>query len=296
MLPAFNAAKTVRRAIDSVVSQTFRDLELIVIDDGSSDSTRAIASEYERDERVSVLTQQNSGPAAARNNGVRHSTGNLIAFLDADDFWHVRKLEQQVAAFEKATDLALCWTHRLWLRSDELDQASAVTIPEGITPARDVSFEEIFVRPYLGTPGVMMPRKLFEQLGGFRSDLHSAEDVDLWLRAAFGRRTACVELPLFFIVSSPGSVTARRMDGTYRDNLRVIDDFCASHPDFATSASHVVARARARVLEDLGSALLVKRQMKEARECLVHSLSNRFSWRAAYLLAKTLLPARAVRA
>jgi teichuronic acid biosynthesis glycosyltransferase TuaG len=98
IMPAYNAATTIRRSIDSVLAQTRRDLELIIVDDGSTDSTQALVEEYARaDTRVRLHRQvTNAGVAAARNAGIERAQGEYVAFLDSDDWWHPRKLELQI--------------------------------------------------------------------------------------------------------------------------------------------------------------------------------------------------------
>jgi glycosyltransferase involved in cell wall biosynthesis len=287
IIPAFNASRTLRRALDSVFAQTYADYETIVVDDGSTDDLDEALLPYQG--RVRLVRQANAGPATARNTGAAHARGKLLAFLDADDFWHRRKLEIQVAAFAQIPDLAFCWTDRLWLNPRQVSEADVDSVPVNGVQTAQVDFDSVFAAPYLGTPGVMMTKALFDELKGFRTDLESAEDVDLWLRAAYGQNIAYIPYPLFFIVRSPGSVTARRMDGTYADNLRVIDDFCRENPGYAASSSRTVARARAKVWENWGSGLLGKQQLQAARRCLRKSLANRITPRAAYLWMKAAL-------
>lgn len=287
IIPAYNSAGTIGRALQSVFAQTRPGQEIIVVDDGSADDLEAAMSAY--CDKVKLIRQSNAGAAMARNTGAAQARGDLLAFLDADDFWHPRKLELQVRAFDEHPELALCWTHALRITPDEVAKADAVDIPVQMAPEYSSDFADFFAHPYLGTPGVVMPRNLFERLGGFRRDLKSAEDVDLWLRAAHGRETARIRLPLFFVVTSPHSLTSRLMDGTYRDNLRVIEDFCAAHPEFERAANSAVRQARAKVLENWASDALIKGNFSLSRELLVNALRNRLTGRSALLLGKTLL-------
>lgn len=287
VIPAFNSAGTIGRALDSVYGQSWRDFEVIVVDDGSSDDLENALAPY--GERLVLIRQANAGAAAARNTGAKHASGRLLAFLDADDFWHPRKLELQLAAFADRTDVALCWTDALLHSSGEQFGLDGVEIPQHAPIEYSSNFDEIFAKPYLGTPGVVMPRALFDELGGFRHDLKSAEDIDLWLRAAYGRVTARIRARLFVVVTSPHSLTARRMDGTYRDNLRVIEDFCAAHPEFVRAGRRSIRRARAKVLENWASDALIKRNFSFAQQLLLRSLKDRITFRAALLLSKTAI-------
>jgi glycosyltransferase involved in cell wall biosynthesis len=114
IIPAFNAAEYLRRTLDSVLTQTYQKIEVIVVDDGSLDATGAIVQEFvARDPRVQLIRQSNAGVGAARNTGIRRARGKYIAPLDADDFWFPEKLEKQVARLEQCgneTGLVYCWS------------------------------------------------------------------------------------------------------------------------------------------------------------------------------------------
>ena len=287
IIPAYNSAGTLSRALDSVLRQTVNADEVIVIDDGSKDDLDAVLRPY--GSRVALLRQENAGPAAARNNGARRARGEFLAFLDADDFWHSRKLELQLVAFRQRPEITLCWTRgKHWSGTVPMDDPGEL-IPELTTPQYVTQFSEIFKTPYLGTPGVMMPRATFLGLGGFREDLQSAEDVDLWLRASYGKVTARIPAQLFYIVGSPTSLTQTAKEKVFQSNLQVIEDFCRSHPDFLRDEAATVKRARAKVYENWGSGELIRGDLAQARTLLMRSLRDRISLRAVMLLSKTVL-------
>lgn len=290
VIPAYNTAKTLPRALDSVFSQTLTDYEVIVVDDGSVDDVAAATRSY--GSRVQLVRQNNAGVSSARNNGVRCARGQYLAFLDADDFWHPRKLELQMAAFQARPEIALCWTQGTrWSETDLPRKAFAELEPQQSEPQYVTDFRQIFVAPYLGTPGVMMRRDIFLRLGGFREDLHSAEDLDLWLRTAYGNVVAHIRAPLFFVVGSESGLTATQKEKTFKNNLRVIEEFCASHPDFLRNETVAVRRARAKVYENWGSDELVRGNATQACALLARSLLNRANLRALMLLSKAMVRA-----
>ena len=114
IIPAFNAAANIRQTLNSVLAQTYQEIEVIVVDDGSSDATSAIVEEFvARDPRFQLVRQSNAGVGAARNTAIRKARGKYIAPLDADDFWFPEKLEKQVACIEQCGDetgLVYCWS------------------------------------------------------------------------------------------------------------------------------------------------------------------------------------------
>ena len=115
MIPVHNRRDPIARAVDSVLAQTFRDFELIVVDDGSDDGTGEVLAAY--GDRLTVIRQERAGVSAARNRGVAASRGPLLAFLDSDDWWLPEKLAAQVEFFRTRPDAALCQTEELWLRN-----------------------------------------------------------------------------------------------------------------------------------------------------------------------------------
>src|SRR5712664_390476 len=109
IIPVFNGERYLREALDSILAQTHRPVEIIVADDGSSDGTAAVVASY--GDHVHYLHQPNAGPAAARNLGLSAARGEFVAFLDADDLWHPEKLVHQRARFQARPELDLCVTH-----------------------------------------------------------------------------------------------------------------------------------------------------------------------------------------
>lgn len=285
VIPVYNSSETIARALDSVLAQTLSDYEIVIVDDGSKDDLESALRPYAT--RVRLLKQANQGASAARNHGARAAVGHYIAFLDADDFWHPSKLELQLAAFRAHPTAALCWTgHGYWRPGEPLPSYTLTVDQEQAVLSED--FESLFLDPYLGTPGVMMPKAEFERLGGFREDLHSAEDIDLWLRAAYGGATVLVRAQLFFVVSMPNSLTAQRGDGTFKDNLRVIEEFSRGNPEFGAKFAHAVNRVLARVYEEWGSAALADGRFAHAADLLWRSLAHRIGKRAVYLWTKAM--------
>lgn len=290
IVPMFNAHRTVARALSSVFAQTYRRFEVIVVDDGSTDDSVAIVREQFGD--VRVITQANAGPSAARNRAASNARGEYLAFLDADDQWHRRKLELQVSAFERFPNAALCATGPAIQSSVgpwRFDPGGALDSPDAVELVR---FEQLFVNPYLGTPTVMMRREVFESCGGFDERLHGAEDVDLWLRAAYRRSAIRLRSTLVGVARAQDSLTARRGHETDLDNLRVIDKFVHENPEFAAKFGVIVRTARAAVMTRIGSGMLTHGDGRAARHFLVSALRERpLSPRAIYLLIKTWLPA-----
>lgn len=175
VIPAYNSAAWIVEAVESVLAQSVPAQEIIVVDDGSTDDTASRLAPFAG--RVTLLRQENQGVSVARNAGVARASGDLIAFLDADDVWHPKKLEIQVAAFVREPALALVGTGVVdWPGSFGADASDGRS-------AR-VGWHELAVKNRLTTSSVMVRRAVLASVGGFDSHLRGPEDLDLWLRVA----------------------------------------------------------------------------------------------------------------
>jgi glycosyltransferase involved in cell wall biosynthesis len=181
IIPTHNRRAMLVEAVDSVRAQSYRDWELIVVDDGSTDGTAgAPAARYGA--RVRVITQQRSGVAAARNAGVRAAQGNYIAFLDSDDFWLPQKLERQIEFMLRA-GAAISQTDEVWIRNGvRVNPRNKHRKPSG--DVFRASLELCLVSP----SAVVMTRELFGCVDGFDESFPVCEDYDLWLRIARSHR------------------------------------------------------------------------------------------------------------
>ena len=171
IVPVFNGERYVAEALDSILAQTYRPLEVIVVDDGSTDGTAEVVAQY--DDPVRYYRQSNAGPAAARNTGLTMAQGAFVAFLDADDLWHAEKLSRQMVRFADRPQLDLCVTHiqNFW-------------IPEMEQEAKQFH-DDRFSQPLPGylTVTLLARRAVFDTFGPFDPTVRHAEDVDWFLRA-----------------------------------------------------------------------------------------------------------------
>lgn len=184
VIPAYNAAATLRRAISSVLGQTEPPNEVIIVDDGSTDGTRAIALEY--GSAVRCLSQPNGGASAARNRGIEASRADWVAFLDADDEWRPEKLARQRALLAARPQLAWCFAHMEGMAHERV-----ITVPIAVDIAAALEADPVLpffvaVRRGLsaGTCGALIRRDALVAAGGFDVRHRIAEDRDLWWRIA----------------------------------------------------------------------------------------------------------------
>ncbi len=189
IIPTYNRGWVVTEAIDSVLAQDFKDLELIVIDDGSTDDTQKILEDYGRD--ITVLHQANCGVSAARNRGIAAAAGRLIAFLDSDDLWLAGKLSRQVAFFEAHPEALISQTEEIWVRN-------GVRVNPGKRHRKfpGMIFERSLALCLVSPSAVMIKKNLLETIGGFDESLPACEDYDLWLRISCRHPVYLIDTPL----------------------------------------------------------------------------------------------------
>lgn len=184
VIPTYNTGHFVGGAIDSALNQTYRNIEVVVVDDGSEDETRQILEPYIRSKKIVFIYQPNRGLSAARNIGIRAARGEFIAFLDSDDLFLPKKVENQVATLMDNPDFDICY-------SDILHFTDAV--PRKYYHHR---YHEIYQtgnllrqflkKNFINPLSVVARRSAFERYGFFDENLRRSEDWDLWLRWAYG--------------------------------------------------------------------------------------------------------------
>jgi glycosyltransferase involved in cell wall biosynthesis len=237
VVPAFNASETINETLHSIRSQTYRELEIIVVDDGSTDDTRPIAARHAAiDDRIQIIVQDNAGVAAARNNGWRRARSDLIAFVDADDLWSPTKIERQVRALATGGErvgLVYCWSAAI----DKHSQIKYQT--DGPVYEGDV-LDRLILGNFLGNgSSALVRRQAIVDARGFESGLRAAgaegcEDILFYCRVAERYHFAVVPDHL---------VGYRQLDNNMSsDSVRMLrswmllaDEMKTTHPDRAST-------------------------------------------------------------
>jgi glycosyltransferase involved in cell wall biosynthesis len=189
IIATYNRAHYIREAIDSVLSQTFTDYEIIVVDDGSTDNTRAVVGSY--GSKVKYFYQKNQGQPAAENHAARESTGEYIALLDDDDIWFPNKLEVQLDVLENNRDIGFVCNEAYYI-----NETGTITFHWKRKPWNQETFLSLFEGNFIHHSSVLIRRKLFEQVGGFDDSLITTQDYDLWLRMAYISKFRYINTPL----------------------------------------------------------------------------------------------------
>ncbi|WP_248723591.1 glycosyltransferase family 2 protein [Seonamhaeicola sp. ML3] len=184
IIPLFNKEKYIGSSLNSALSQTFQDFEVIIVDDGSTDNSLKIVKDI-KDERIEIIKQKNKGAASARNLGIANSRGKYIALLDADDIWseiHLNELHKQIKLHSSAA--LFCNNYQIRYVNDNVRNPN-FNMELGQKPIIiDDYFKASTVNNIAWTSAVCFEKKKFDTLGGFNVKLEIAEDLDLWNRFA----------------------------------------------------------------------------------------------------------------
>ena len=218
VIPTYNCADYLNAALTSVAAQGVANLEVIVVDDGSTDATDAVVRNARGElpglGALMVLKTKNLGPGPARNFAVAAARAPLIAFLDADDIWAPGKLERQIAFHEAFPKIALSFTDYRHVGPDGEDRGGCFDFwnhkaAEDFTLLAD-AHSVLLGRNLVGTSTVMTTRAAFQAVGGFAGDMPSSEDWELWLKLARGGAVACSGKIGCDYLMRPNSLTAAR--------------------------------------------------------------------------------------
>jgi glycosyltransferase involved in cell wall biosynthesis len=289
IIPVYNGAATIGRALQSVFDQTFADFEIVVVDDGSTDRTRAIVEQF--GDRVGLVEQANCGPSAARNNGARHSSGEFLAFLDADDEWLPRKLEQGVAAMLADPDAALVYSDMIVVNeAGEEFRRSQIRPDTAHAPSMDEMLTQIW--PIMPST-VLLRRAAFDRTGGFCEQLRGPEDIHFWL--LMREQGHFIYLPDRLVCFTFGQLYPKVLNRVGPDAIVYL--IRARYGARADGLVKNFIRHRVRMIANAGVAEMSRGNLVGARRCFIRVLKYDPRHVKSHMrIVRTFLPAGVRRA
>lgn len=269
IIPVYNNARTISRTVDSVLAQTIDDIEVIIVDDGSTDDTRAHLKPYGK--RIRYFYQSNQERSAARNNGLLQARGQYIAFLDADDYWLPLKLEKQIAVFQNNPELGLVYSQAYVIKKQ--DQPLYILGKKGIDSSNDPSetFCRLLVGNFIPSPTPLISRQCVRDAGFYDEKISIREDNDYWLRVARNYPILGIPEPLAFYQLSEGDflkkLAAKNAQDAY---VYVVEKYKDDHP--CSQDDYYLALAlswfRAALIDfGIGDLEAGKHRLDKATEC-----------------------------
>lgn len=281
VITAYNYAAYLPKAIDSVLGQTYRNIEVIIVNDGSTDNTEDAVAPYLNDGRVTYITQKNSGQASSKNRGIRASRGGFVAFLDADDFWRSDKLERQMPLFSKDPQTGVVYSDLNFIGpgGEPLD----IERPQRF---RGDILQELFLDNFIGFSTTVVRKECFERAGVFDEGLSMAIDWHLWLRVACHYRFDYVDEPLLYYRWGHANMS-KNIEKRFKCSDDVMEWFLKTHGDRLRKKT--VRRAFALTYNRRGRYYL-RRDIKTGLGYLFKSiLANPFQIAPAKILMMRLL-------
>jgi len=249
--------------MESAVSQTYQDFEIIVIDDGSNDNTKEVVQSFidKSPHQIHYFFQENQGVSVARNNCIMHSQGEYLAWLDADDKWLPCRLEEGVKILDADTSVGLVHGHVTVI---DINNREINTTKRNSRPLNGFIFDNIFLRKAdIVCSTVLFRRSCCEDAGTFDVNLSrlGCEDRDLWLRIAQKYKIIYIDKVLAYYRVNPQSMS-QNVDKMTKARLYVIDKYCPEENKYKSLRN----RALSKIYRDLGDELLIKNRFIEARQ------------------------------
>jgi len=263
IMPCYNASKYLADSIESVLRQTYSDIELIAVNDGSTDNTLSILNAYAaKDDRLKIHSQQNAGVSTARNLGVSKSEGRYLAFLDADDWWDETFIETLMAAIENDDS---CLAYCGWQNVGLLGGKGEPFVPPDYEALPD-KLDKLFSSCRWPINAVLLRRDVFVSADGFDPKLKTSEDFAVWLRLALTNKITLVSKVLAFYRHHGEEQATTNRERLVFDQLYVQQQFLNQYPDIASR----LGKSRVRdltygVLLQKGYDAYWKRDLKLAR-------------------------------
>ena len=290
ILPVYNSAEFVEEALESIRQQTYRDYEVVVVDDGSQDQTGEIVKRYK--DRFRYLFQEHGGPAKARNRGIRESTGKYIAFLDSDDLWLPTKLEKQADMMDRNPELDMVITENLCFNERGVFMpwmGKRKKLMEG-----DIA-KNIFLHSWVVTPTVMVKREVFDRVGLFEEELQLAEDDNMWVRIAANFKVGLLNEVLVKVRDHPSRsiVDRKKMFESVRANIELLSYKYAGVHERIKSA---IPLKYSRLYFQMGYFSFENQNYTEARAAFRQGIkSYAWYWKNYVYLLLSYLPKKLVR-
>lgn len=264
VIATYNAAGTLAETLASVAAQTYRDFELVVVDDGSVDDTSLLLARHEAMWPWLRWTRQsNAGASAARMLAVGMARGEFIAFLDSDDLWLPEKLALQMAVFDRNPSAALVFTDE---RSFSAGGDAALSRFQQKPPARGRVLATLFFGNFILNSSVVVRKQALLDAGGLNPLHRVHEGVDLWLRIAEHHDLDYVDEVLVRYRIRADSISHADLLACQQRDLEVMDYWIARRPDLFASDSPRIRERRARILERMGRTLLSRGDYPAARK------------------------------
>jgi len=273
VIPTYNSAQFIVETLESVFAQTYKDYEVIVVDDGSTDNTREVLKPYMS--KIRYIYKENGGVASARNVGIKNARGEYIAFLDSDDLWLPEKLEKQMEYFKSNPDVVLVFSDCILFGDKELIRKKNTKRIYSYKYKGDM-FLHLLQENFIPTLTVIAKKECFDEVGYFDTDesLISSEDYDMWLRIARSFKIGYIEEPLAKRRVSRKSLSFSNINRAYMATLKVIRKTVDNIEDKSLNKRKFLKNRLLNLYLNWGLSHFVNNNFKEARGQFVLAIKH----------------------
>ena len=280
IIPTYNRNNIISRAIDSVIKQTYDNIEIIVVDDGSTDNTKQILRQFRG--KVKYIYKINGGVSSARNKGIEEAKGELIAFLDSDDYWMPDKIEKQIKYLIINKERSGVLTNYEFVDNGSL--LKVVNI-EFIVNNGDVQLVRL-INNLQTMCTILMKKEVFSKVGYFDEKVKTAEDIDMLLRIVSMYNIGSINESLVKVYVDNQSLATKLFTGNRLIAIRKIKEY---NPYFYSHNKRLINSIIAKLLYNYGKDLLWEMHIKDGRKQLIESIKCELKMNAFVLLLKSIL-------
>jgi glycosyltransferase involved in cell wall biosynthesis len=285
VIPTYNMAGWVTDAVQSALAQTFREYEIIVVDDGSTDDTEAALAPWR--DQIRYIRQENMGQSVATNTGVLAARAPYVAFLDADDLWMPEKLARQMPGLLADDEIGLSCT------DFSIQSPTGAVVPSFFQSGKGFAeghvFDEMLDHCWVANPTAIVPRRVFDAVGFFYPTLNLGQDFHQWLRIAHTWKVTAVPDVLCRVRQRPDG--RRPFESAYRSAIRTRESLLHAIPGLSARRQRVVRHQIAELAYRIGHRRILEGRTREARDVAREALRwNRFSVRATAMLGLSYCP------
>lgn len=297
IIPTYNRSKYIKESLDSVLAQTYKDFEIIVVDDGSKDNTRGIVESYIKrfPGKIKYIYQENRGVAAARNKALENAAGRYIALLDSDDIWFPEILSCQVNKFEQDPGIALVYSSYdvfddIRVREKDLLKNYYKNYYSGNV------LRELLLWCFIWSSTVMIKREIFDDVGSFDENIQIGEDYDFLLRVARKYKVGCIRRVLARYRQHKGNLMKKDRKRQIPSEIVIVENFTKKYPEALAGISRTQWKQRlSRPYFDVAHQYVYLGDFKNARKSLFSAIKY-YPFKFVYYkyLLITLLPEKVI--
>jgi glycosyltransferase involved in cell wall biosynthesis len=293
IIPVYNRELLLSEAIESALSQTYKNFEIIIIDDGSTDGSRDIIQSYHQRYPAIIKTARisNSGPAAARNYGASLAAGDLLSFLDSDDIWSPNKLELQAKTMERSPQFVLIYAfYKHFFENGQRENNNELVRTKEAPQGNILS--KLLMSCFISTITVLLKKNIFLEMGGFNELIHIGEDYDLWLRIANKHQIGCVPEVLAWYRQHADNIMKSDFINDIPSDTKIVEGFIENNPEVLKKINYsLLLRRLSAPYFDRAYYYVHNGQLQEARAAILCAI-KRYPWKLDYYryLLATFLP------